>query len=270
MGYVLHSLGLSVATVMYCILLIWQTVPEKQRRVRVQSMKVDAMLLFDLPVWPSPRRKAAQAGAVDTGKAAGSACLPQAYQAAWCGVSTTQRQSQSTLPSPYLILLCRYEVVAEVAAARPVETETGSREDDCKPTGQSMLRESNVGTSTGGSKWLRQSARHEAQDQRGCLLTVRHRALIGRTHVVTAAVPGGCEKQAHRARHRDRQRSTMPRRARITGLGRSPTLSTRSWPRPCLRPFWSRSRLLFANRVSLPDHKVDGGTVGVRAGGAER
>ena len=54
MGYVLHSLGLSVATVMYCILLIWQTVPEKQRRVRVQSMKVDAMLLFDLPVWPSP------------------------------------------------------------------------------------------------------------------------------------------------------------------------------------------------------------------------
>jgi hypothetical protein len=28
--------------------------------------------------------------------------------------------------------------------------------------------------------------------------------------------------------------------------------------------------LLFANRVSLPDHKVDGGTVGVRAGDGER
>jgi hypothetical protein len=61
------------------------------------------------------------------------------------------------------------------------------------------------------------------------------------------------------ARHRDGQRSTMPRRARIAGLGRSLTMLTS-------RRVLGRAGHDSRTHVSVPEHRCDGATVGVRAG----
>lgn len=82
------------------------------------------------------------------------------------------------------------------------------------------------------------------------------------SNVVAAAVPapGGTGRPGPETATDRVPRYHVEREA--LGLGRSPTLLTRSWPRPCLRPPGHDSR----THVSVAEHNGHGATTGVRAG----
>lgn len=122
---------------------------------------------------------------VESGKAAGSASLPQAYHVVWCGFSTTQRQSQSQL----------YRVLGSFLPPRI------NRGNGCCTTStdrhlgrfsaQLMLLKTNVGRSADVPEWLRQrTTKHKTTLVAAHLrMDLGHRPLIGCTPVVPAAVP---------------------------------------------------------------------------------